>query len=109
MQAGSDPSTICLRGTSALHHAAEANRRDNLAAVLKHAGGSLVQATDEMGWTALHYAALHQLPESAALLIQACYHPSSYLNHHRRRLAWDLFILYSFHLLQVIFQDIQYC
>ena len=72
MQAGSDPSTTCLRGTSALHHAAEANRTDNIAAVLKHADSSLVHATDEMGWSALHYTALHQLPESAALLIQAC-------------------------------------
>ena len=95
LEAGSDPSTICLRGTSALHHAAEANRTDNLAAVLKHAGGSLVQATDEMGWTALHYAALHQLPESAALLIQAR-HPPAF---HQRMLTWGLRVstLHSFH------------
>ena len=79
MQAGSDPGTICLRGTSALHHAAEANRADSIAALLKPADGSLVQATDEMKWTALHYAALHQIPESAALLIQACHRRTLYL------------------------------
>ena len=72
MEAGSDPAVRCLRGTSALHHAAEANRMDSIAAILKHADAQLVPSTDEMGWTALHYAALHQLPESAALLIQAC-------------------------------------
>lgn len=83
MQAGSDLSTICLRGTSALHHAAEANRTENIAALLKRANGALVQATDEMGWTALHYAVLHQLPESAALLIQACCHPGLCLTCHR--------------------------
>ena len=73
MEAGSDPAVRCLRGTSALHHAAEANRMDSIAAILKHADAQVVPATDGMGWTALHYAALHQLPESAALLIQACH------------------------------------
>lgn len=72
MQAGSEPSTKCLRGTSALHHAAEANRTESIEAILKRVDAGLVHATDEMGWAALHYAALHQLPESAALLIQAC-------------------------------------
>lgn len=90
MQAGSDPSTICLRGTSALHHAAEANRTENIAALLTHANGSLVQDTDEMGWTALHYAALHQLPESAALLIQAGHHATLCATHDRWRLTWYL-------------------
>ena len=71
MDTGSDPAIRCLRGTSALHHAAEANRMDSIAAILKCADAQLVLATDEMGWTALHYAALHQLPESGALLIQA--------------------------------------
>ena len=71
MQASSDSGTKCLRGTTALHHAAEANRPDCISAILEQADASLVHATDEMGWAALHYAALHQLPESAALLIQA--------------------------------------
>ena len=77
IEAGSDPAVRCLRGTSALHHAAEANRMDSIAAILKHADAWLVPAADGMGWTALHYAALHQLPESAALLIQACRFPHS--------------------------------
>ncbi|BDA43432.1 probable serine/threonine-protein phosphatase 6 regulatory ankyrin repeat subunit [Coccomyxa sp. Obi] len=67
----SDLEVVCQRGATVVHHAAEANRPGVLARLLQRAGQSLVRVQDSLGWTALHYAAMHEHCDCAALLIQA--------------------------------------
>ena len=72
MEKGSDMEVVCQRGATVLHHAAEANRPDLLARLLRRAGESLVRVQDSLGWTALHYAAMHEHCDCAGLLTQVC-------------------------------------
>lgn len=76
LEKGSDSEVVCQRGATVLHHAAEANRPNVLARLLQRAGEPLVRVQDSVGWTALHYAAMHECCDCAALLIQVCPTPA---------------------------------
>lgn len=81
LEKGSDLEVVCQRGATVLHHAAEANRPDVLARLLRCAGESLVRVQDSVGWTALHYATVHEHCDCAALLIQVCSCPPACGSH----------------------------
>eukprot|EP00439_Symbiodinium_sp_Y106_P083410 s470_g23.t1 len=69
-----DMSTTAEWGRTPLHEAAEFGQLDKLRAMLAEANGSsvaLVTAPDELGWTPLHWAALHGEEEIASELLRA--------------------------------------
>ncbi len=75
LEKGADVGVVCQRGTTALHHAAESNRSEVLERLLQSAREALIRVKDNLGWTALHYAASHEQPVCSALLIEVDHTP----------------------------------
>lgn len=60
LQAGASPAATNMRGETALMHAALSGSADMLATVLRNIAPETLQAKDETGHTAIHYARLAQ-------------------------------------------------